>query len=75
MEYCIYGTVFNNVSTLEESIKSFWRPDAVIVITDNFSTDRTWEKLQELRKECNILLYQYKLNRGQGREPLSSSLP
>ena len=67
MEYCIYGTVFNNVSTIEESIKSFWRPDAVIVITDNFSTDGTWEKLQELRKEYNLVLYRYKSNRGQGR--------
>jgi len=67
MVYCIYGTVFNNVSTIEESIKSFWRPDAVIVITDNFSTDGTWEKLQALRKEYNLLLFQYKSNRGQGR--------
>ena len=67
MEYCIYGTVFNNVFTLEESIKSFWRPDAVIVITDNFSTDGTWGKLESLRKEYNILLYRYKSNRGQGR--------
>jgi len=51
MEYCIYGTVFNNASTLEESIMSFWRPDTVIVITDNFSTDGTWEKLESQRKE------------------------
>jgi len=43
MEYCIYVTVFNNASTLEESIMSFWRPDAVIVITDNFSTNNAWE--------------------------------
>jgi len=67
MEYCIYGTVFNNASTLEESIKSFWRPDATIVITDNFSTDGTWEKLESLKKEYNILLFRYKSNRGQGR--------
>ncbi|EZQ12023.1 glycosyl transferase family 2 [Candidatus Acidianus copahuensis] len=66
-EYCIYGTVYNNNDTLEESIKSFWRPDSTIVITDNFSTDGTWEKLKEISKEFNLLLLQYKSNRGQGR--------
>lgn len=66
-EYCIYGTVYNNSSTLEESIKSFWRPDSTIVITDNFSTDGTWEKLKEISKEFNLLLFQHKSNRGQGR--------
>ena len=41
---CVYGTVFNNVNTVEESIRSIWRPDYNIVITDNYSTDGIWEK-------------------------------
>jgi len=57
MEICLYATVFNNFNTIDESIKSVWRPGATIVITDNYSTDGTWEKLQELKKEYNLLLY------------------
>ncbi|MEM4489427.1 MAG: glycosyltransferase [Desulfurococcaceae archaeon] len=64
---CIYGTVFNNASWVEESIKSVWRPDAEIVIVDSYSTDGTWGKLLELRKDYNLKLYRYKCTRGLGR--------
>jgi len=67
MEICLYATVFNNFNTIEESIKSVWRPDATIVITDNYSTDGTWEKLQKLKKEYNLLLYRLRSSRGKGR--------
>ena len=65
---CLYANVFNNVNTLEEAIKSVWRPNYTIVITDNYSFDGTWEKLQELRKDYNLLLYRLKSSRGKGRD-------
>ncbi|WP_338600741.1 glycosyltransferase family 2 protein [Sulfolobus tengchongensis] len=65
---CIYGTVYNNYNTIEYSIKSIWRPDYVIVITDNYSTDGTWEKLQEIKKEYNLILYRLRSSRGKGRD-------
>jgi glycosyltransferase involved in cell wall biosynthesis len=64
---CIYGTVYNNFNTVEESIRSVWRPEYDIVIVDNYSTDGTWEKLLELRKEYNLKLYRYRCSRGLGR--------
>jgi len=67
-EVCLYATVFNNVDTLDETIKSVWRPNYTIVITDNYSLDGTWEKLQELRKEYNLLIYRLKSSRGKGRD-------
>ncbi|BCU68774.1 glycosyltransferase [Stygiolobus caldivivus] len=64
---CVYGTVFNNVNTIEESIKSVFNPSYDIVIVDNYSRDGTWEKLQELRKEYNLTLLRLKSSRGKGR--------
>jgi glycosyltransferase involved in cell wall biosynthesis len=49
-EYLHYGTVYNNVNTVEKRIESIWRPEYEIVIVDNYSSDGTWEKLIELRK-------------------------
>ncbi|WP_162568924.1 glycosyltransferase [Acidianus sulfidivorans] len=66
--YCVYGTVYNNVNTVEDSIKSVWDPEYTIVITDNYSTDGTWEKLQELKKEYNLVLLRLKSTRGKGRD-------
>lgn len=68
MRVCIYGTVFNNVEWVEESVKSAWRPDAEIVIVDSYSTDGTWEKLVKLRKDFNLRVYRYKCSRGLGRD-------
>lgn len=64
---CFYGTVLNNVLWVEESIRSIWRPDAEIIVVDSYSTDGTWEKLLELRKDYNLKLYRYKCTRGLGR--------
>jgi glycosyltransferase involved in cell wall biosynthesis len=64
---CVYGTVYNNAGTLEESIRSVWKPEYEIVIVDNYSTDGTWEKLLELKKEYNLRLYRYRCSRGLGR--------
>jgi len=64
---CVYGTVYNNASTVEESIKSVWKPEYEIVVVDNYSTDGTWEKLLGLRKEYNLRAYRYRCSRGLGR--------
>jgi len=64
---CIYGTVYNNVNTVEKSIASVWRPEYDLVVVDNFSTDGTWEKLLALRKEYNLKIYRYHCSRGLGR--------
>lgn len=67
MRVCIYGTVYNNAPYVEYSVRSVWRPDAEIVVVDSFSTDGTWEKLVELKRDFNIKLYRYKCSRGLGR--------
>jgi glycosyltransferase involved in cell wall biosynthesis len=64
---CVYGTVYNNAGTVEESIRSVWKPEYEIVIVDNYSTDGTWEKLLELKNEFNLRLYRHKCSRGLGR--------
>jgi glycosyltransferase involved in cell wall biosynthesis len=64
---CIYGTVYNNVNTVGKCIESIWRPEYEIVIVDNYSSDGTWEKLLELRKEYNLRMYRYHCSRGLGR--------
>jgi len=64
---CVYGTVYTNAGTVEESIRSVWKPEYEIVIVDNYSTDGTWEKLLKLKKEYNLRLYRYKCSRGLGR--------
>lgn len=68
MQVCLHGTVFNSVATVEGAIKSVWRPDAEIVVVDNYSADGTWEKLLELRKDYNLKLYRYNCSRGLGRQ-------
>ena len=64
---CVYGTVFNNASTVEGSVKSVFDPSYDIVIVDSYSRDGTWEKLQELKKEFNLTLLRLKSTRGRGR--------
>lgn len=68
MRYSVYGTVYNSISTVEESLRSSYSPDYDTVIVDSFSKDGTYEKLLELRKEYNLRLYRLKSTRGRGRE-------
>ena len=65
---CVYGTVYNSISTIEGSIRSVFDPSYTIVIVDSYSTDGTWEKLQELKKEFNLLILRFKSTRGKGRD-------
>ncbi|MGC9122437.1 MAG: glycosyltransferase family A protein, partial [Thermogladius sp.] len=67
-DVCVYGTVFNNARYVEESIKSVYRPNYTIVVVDSYSTDGTWEKLLELKRDFNLKLYRYKSSRGLGRQ-------
>lgn len=67
MKYCLYGTVYNNVNTVEKAIESVY--DAIfdqIVITDNFSNDGTYEKLIKMKKDYNLKIYRLKSSRGLG---------
>ncbi|QGR20429.1 glycosyltransferase [Stygiolobus azoricus] len=68
VEICLYGTVYNNADTVEESIKSVFDPSYKIIVTDNYSTDGTYEKLEELRKDFNLTVLRYKSSRGVGRQ-------
>jgi len=66
---CLYGTVLNSVDTIEASIKSVFRSDADIVITDGGSTDGTYEKLLEISKDYNLKVYRVPgASRGLGRQ-------
>ena len=49
---CLYGTVLNSADTIERSIRSYFRPDADIVITDG-----TYERLLEISKDYNLRVY------------------
>lgn len=64
----LYATVYNNVTTIEESIKSIFDSSYEITIVDNYSNDGTWEKLNYIKKDYNLKLYQYKSSRGKGRD-------
>ncbi len=66
---CLYGTVLNSVDTIEASIRSVFRPDADIVITDGGSTDGTYERLLEISKDYNLKVYRVPgASRGLGRQ-------
>jgi len=66
---CLYGTVLNSVDTIERSIRSVFRPDADIVITDGGSRDGTYEKLLEISKDYNLRVYRAPgSSRGLGRQ-------
>lgn len=67
MNYTVYGTVYNNVDTIETTIQSIFSPEYEIIITDAFSSDGTYEKLREIKKEYNITLFRFASKRGLGR--------
>jgi len=61
--------VLNSVDTVERSIRSVFRPDADIVITDGGSTDGTYERLLEISKDYNLRVYRAPgSSRGLGRQ-------
>ena len=71
----IYGTVYNNVYIVEDSILSLYKAlsdferNYELVIVDNYSTDGTWEKLLKLRRIIkNMKLLRCKCSRGKGRD-------
>lgn len=68
MRYSVYGTVYNSVNTIENSIKSAFSSSYDLVITDSFSNDGTYEKLKKIRQEYNIDLYRLKCSRGNGKD-------
>ncbi|MBB5255258.1 glycosyltransferase [Sulfurisphaera ohwakuensis] len=75
MIICVYSTAFNNVSSVDTSVMSFWRSNYHIIIADNYSTDGSWEKLQELRKEYNLTLLRLKSSRAKGRAYILEHCP
>ena len=65
---CLYGTVLNSADNVERSIRSVFRPDADIVITDGGSTDGTYERLLEISKDYTLRVYGPGSSRGLGRQ-------
>ena len=66
---CLYGTLLNSADTVERSIRSVFRPDADIVITDGGSTDGTYERLLGISKDYNLRVYRAPgSSRGLGRQ-------
>lgn len=66
----IYGTVYNNKNVVVDSITSLNKikfPHKFLII-DNFSTDGTYETLEDLRKILNIEVKRVKCSRGLGRQ-------
>lgn len=66
MSLFIYGTVFNNAKTIKVCIESFSQLNPkTIFITDNFSTDGTYEILRSIP---NTIITQKKCSHGFGRQ-------
>ena len=65
----IYGTVYNNVKTLESVFKSLEpiNKEKSFYYVDSFSSDGTWELLMSLKKKYDIHLIREKSTRGMGR--------
>ena len=69
----VYGTVFNSKDSIKIAVDNIYKTffgikDHIeIVIVDNYSTDGTYEVLQELSETYNLLLYRHKSTRGLGR--------
>ncbi len=65
----IYGTVYNNVKTLESVFRSMEpiNQEKSFYYVDSFSTDGTWELLLSLKEKYDINLTRRKSTRGMGR--------
>ena len=75
MMISIYATVFNNSNRVASSLDSIinqlpdFNENFEMVIVDNFSTDGTWEILQEYAdRYSNITIFQLECKRGTGRQ-------
>ncbi len=68
MQHWVYGTVYNNANTVEESIGSVYASNTNIAIVDAFSTDGTYEKLLALKQDYNLKIARVKCSRGKGRD-------
>jgi len=79
MKLGIYGTIYNNVDTVETTIRTLTDTikdlfdEIIFVITDNHSDDGSYEKLLELKKEyenfkIKIDVIREKCTRGKGRQ-------
>lgn len=71
----IYGTVYNNIRTINRSLLSLARVlpnfdnDYELVIVDNYSTDGTFKVLKKFaKKHKNIKIIRTKCTRGRGRD-------
>lgn len=66
-----YSTCFNTKLTIvpfiENLFSTFSGVDMELVVVDNYSTDGTWEVLEEMQEKYNIQLYRVRSNRGMGR--------
>jgi len=68
MNICIYGTVYNSVNTVLNTIESVFEPEfSAIVVVDSYSTDGTYEKLKQIEKEFNLTILRFESSRGIGR--------
>jgi len=54
---CLYGTVLNSADTVERSIRSFFRPDADIVITDGAQGTGPTRGSWGIPKDYNLRVY------------------
>jgi glycosyltransferase involved in cell wall biosynthesis len=82
VDISFYGTVYNSVKYIRTSLASIaetalelrkYGITSEVVIVDNYSSDGTWEALNELRriyseKGLEIRLLRYRCSRGLGRE-------
>jgi glycosyltransferase involved in cell wall biosynthesis len=65
----IYGTIFNNHDIVLRSLESIKElPYQKIIVTDNYSTDGTYELLVENKDKYNLCIIRHKCNRGIGRQ-------
>jgi len=68
MNICIYGTVYNSVNTVLNTIESVFDPEfSAIVVVDSYSTDGTYEKLKQIEKDFNLIILRFKSSRGIAR--------
>jgi glycosyltransferase involved in cell wall biosynthesis len=69
LRLCLYGTVLNSAETVEDSIRSVYRPGAEIVVIGGGSRNGTYEKLLEMVRDYNLRAYHLPgSSHGKGRD-------